>query len=69
MRFKKNIDNIDNAQSHGHLIAPHGGELVDLKLDPENAAELKASSRDFPRAMCCADCACRFSASSSVSDA
>src|SRR5437870_13194831 len=43
-----NIDNIDSAKSHGHLIAPHGGELVDLKLDPENAAELKARSRDFP---------------------
>src|SRR5204862_2742202 len=43
-----NIDNIDTAQSHGHLIAPHGGELVDLKLDAENAAELKARSRDFP---------------------
>src|SRR5437762_7958916 len=40
--------NMDNAQSHGHLIAPHGGELVDLKLDPENAAELKARSTDFP---------------------
>src|SRR5580704_18971755 len=40
--------NIDNAQSHGHLIAPHGGELVDLKLDPENADELKARSRNFP---------------------
>src|SRR6266487_6693118 len=43
-----NIDNIDNPQSHGHLIAPHGGELIDLTLDPENAAELKACSRDFP---------------------
>src|SRR2546422_3457162 len=43
-----NIDNIDSAKSHGHLIAPHGGELVDLKLDPENAADLKARSRDFP---------------------
>src|SRR5438552_8040869 len=42
-----NIDNMDDAQSHGHRIAPHGGELVDLKLDPENAAELKARSRDF----------------------
>src|SRR5437660_5874328 len=40
--------NIDTAKSHGHLIAPHGGELVDLKLDTENAAELKARSRDFP---------------------
>ena len=35
-------------KSHGHLIAPHGGELVELKVDPENAAELKARSRDFP---------------------
>ena len=40
--------NIDNPHSHGHLIAPHGGELIDLKLDPENAAELKARSKDFP---------------------
>src|SRR6516165_7239155 len=40
--------NIDNPHSHGHLIAPHGGELVDLTLAPENAAELKARSKDFP---------------------
>src|SRR5580765_3468845 len=40
--------NIDNPQSHGHLIAPHGGELVDLTLDQGNAAELKARSKDFP---------------------
>src|SRR6266404_943813 len=40
--------NIDNPQSHGHLIAPHGGELVDLTLDHGNAAELKARSKDFP---------------------
>src|SRR5215813_7056797 len=40
--------NIDNPKSHGHLIAPHGGELVDLKLAPENAAELQARSKDFP---------------------
>jgi len=40
--------NIDSAKSHSHLVAPHGGELVDLILDPENAAELKAHSRDFP---------------------
>src|SRR5262249_57927092 len=40
--------NIDTAKSHGHLIAPHGGELVDLTLDEENAAELKARSKDFP---------------------
>src|SRR5262244_2461226 len=40
--------NIDTAKSHGHLIAPHGGELVDLKLDPEHAAELIARSKKFP---------------------
>src|SRR5499433_2159200 len=39
---------IDPAKSHGHLTAPHGGELVDLTLDPENAAELKARSKKFP---------------------
>src|ERR687888_2367539 len=42
------MTNIDTAHSHGHLIAPHGGELVNLVLDPENAAQLKARSRDFP---------------------
>ncbi|HXO21468.1 MAG TPA: bifunctional sulfate adenylyltransferase/adenylylsulfate kinase [Thermoanaerobaculia bacterium] len=31
-----------------HLIAPHGGELVNLLADPERAAELKAESRDWP---------------------
>src|SRR5262249_23591289 len=40
--------NIDTAHSHGHLITPHGGELVDLILDPANAAELKARSKKFP---------------------
>jgi sulfate adenylyltransferase len=30
------------------LIAPHGGELVNLILKPEYAAETKAESRDFP---------------------
>jgi sulfate adenylyltransferase len=31
-----------------HLIAPHGGALVDLYVTDERAAELKESSRDFP---------------------
>jgi sulfate adenylyltransferase len=31
-----------------HLIAPHGGELVDLMATPERSAELKAASRDWP---------------------
>ena len=41
-----------------HLIAPHGGTLVDLHVTPERAAELKAESRDWvshdvtPRQLC-----------------
>jgi sulfate adenylyltransferase len=31
-----------------HLIAPHGGELINLVADAERAAELKAASRDWP---------------------
>src|SRR5436305_13691407 len=41
-----------------HLIAPHGGTLIDLMADAERAAELKAASRDWcswdltPRQLC-----------------
>jgi sulfate adenylyltransferase len=31
-----------------HLIAPHGGELVNLIETPEKAAELKSNSREWP---------------------
>src|SRR2546421_10488511 len=31
-----------------HLIAPHGGVLVDLMASPERSAALKAESRDWP---------------------
>ena len=31
-----------------HLIAPHGGELVDLIAQPEAAKEIKAHSREWP---------------------
>lgn len=31
-----------------HLIAPHGGELIDLMADADRSAELKAASRDWP---------------------
>ena len=46
----------DGAMSH--LIAPHGGELIDLLVDADRAAELKAASRDWcswdltPRQLC-----------------
>jgi sulfate adenylyltransferase len=32
----------------GHLIAPHGGELIDLLADADRAAELRTASRDWP---------------------
>lgn len=41
-----------------HLIAPHGGPLVNLLVGPERSAELKAQSRDWrshdltPRQLC-----------------
>ena len=31
-----------------HLIAPHGGVLVDLMADSSQAADIKAASRDWP---------------------
>ena len=39
---------MDASITHSHLIPPHGGELINLTLDDERAAELKAQSRDFP---------------------
>jgi len=34
--------------STSHLIAPHGGDLVQLQVPAERAAELKAHSKDWP---------------------
>lgn len=34
--------------STGHLVPPHGGDLVDLTAAPARAAELKAQSREWP---------------------
>jgi sulfate adenylyltransferase len=34
--------------STSHLIAPHGGELIELIVPAKKAAELKAESREFP---------------------
>ena len=31
-----------------HLIAPHGGTLVNLAVAAERAAELKAAAKDWP---------------------
>ena len=38
----------DLTASTSHLVAPHGGELVDLIVPAEKAAELKAHSKDWP---------------------
>ena len=34
--------------STSHLIAPHGGELINLIAEPARAAELKAHSKEWP---------------------
>ena len=34
--------------STSHLIAPHGGELIQLQVPAERAAELKAHSKEWP---------------------
>ena len=34
--------------STAHLIAPHGNELINLIVNPERAAELKAHSKEWP---------------------
>jgi sulfate adenylyltransferase len=34
--------------SASHLIVPHGGELINLLVNSEQAAELKSHSRDWP---------------------
>jgi sulfate adenylyltransferase len=34
--------------STSHLIAPHGGDLVELIVSKDKAAELKSQSREFP---------------------
>jgi len=39
---------LDTSITHSHLVPPHGGELINLIVDPEKAAELKTQSRDFP---------------------
>jgi sulfate adenylyltransferase len=34
--------------STSHLIPPHGGELIDLSIRPDQADDLKAQSREWP---------------------
>lgn len=37
-----------NTKTDSHLVAPHGGKLINLILNREQAADTKAESRDFP---------------------
>ncbi len=39
---------LNTSPNTSHLIAPHGGELINLILGREQAADAKAESRDFP---------------------
>jgi sulfate adenylyltransferase len=39
---------LNTTQKNSHLVAPHGGELINLILDRAAAAATKAESRDFP---------------------
>jgi sulfate adenylyltransferase len=39
---------LNTSPRNNHLVAPHGGELINLILGREQAAETKAASRDFP---------------------
>jgi len=43
-----NVSASPASEHAGHLIAPHGGELINLLVSDERAAELKAASRDWP---------------------
>jgi sulfate adenylyltransferase len=36
------------AASESHLVAPHGGKLIQLQVPAERAAELKAHSKEWP---------------------
>src|SRR5215470_520528 len=47
--FDINVGRItDLTSSTSHLIAPHGGELVQLQVPAELAAELKSHSKEWP---------------------
>ncbi len=46
--FRPAAESTGKGESHDHLIAPPGGELVDLMVGHERAAELKAASQEWP---------------------
>ena len=49
VKLEKNLGRTKElTTSTSHLIAPHGGELVQLQVPAARAAELKAHSKDWP---------------------
>lgn len=42
------LNTLNTTTNTSHLVAPHGGELINLLLDREQAAATKTASRDFP---------------------
>ncbi len=42
------ITNLNTPSTTSHLVPPHGGELINLLLESDRAADLKVESKDFP---------------------
>jgi sulfate adenylyltransferase len=42
------IISLNTTPTTNHLVSPHGGKLINLLLNREQAADTKAASRDFP---------------------
>src|SRR5438874_437773 len=40
--------NLSTSTIHSHLVPAHGGELIDLYVNAERGAKLKAGSKEFP---------------------
>jgi sulfate adenylyltransferase len=55
---QQSLPTLNKSSANSHLVAPHGGELINLILGREQAADTKAASRDFaswdltPRQIC-----------------
>src|SRR5947209_19688629 len=47
MQHDETTDTLERT-SAGHLLPPHGGELVDLYVDADRRAEIKTESRELP---------------------
>jgi sulfate adenylyltransferase len=45
---EENKKNLNTPNNQSHLIRPHGGELINLVVGREQAAQTKSASKDFP---------------------